>query len=117
MTSQVLNFEGAQRNKTVEVGGWKEGLKGHAHLVFDKIKAFVEPQITSLNNVTSDIVRTVVQPKLQSLSNMTSHMLQQQQNRTTQTFNSLIKARSPPSKIKHSQRILKETNHFYHFSS
>ena len=94
MTSLV--FE-AQRNKTVEVG-WK-GLKGHAHLVFDKIKAFVEPQITSFNNVTSDIVRTVVRPKLQSLSNMTSHMLQQQQNRTTQTFNSLIKARSPPSKI------------------
>ena len=63
--------------------------------VFDKIKAFVEPQITSLNNVTSDIVRTMVQSKLQSLSNMTSHMIQRQQNRTTQTFNSLIKARSP----------------------
>merc|ERR1719183_3152401 len=48
MTSQV--FE-AQRNKTIAEVGWK-GLKGHAHRVFDKafdkIKAFVEPQITSL---------------------------------------------------------------------
>ena len=40
-------------------------------------------------------METMVQPKLQSLSNMTSHMIQQQQNRTTQTFNSLIKVRSP----------------------
>ena len=59
--------------------------------VFSQIKAFVEPKIESLSNVTSNIVETMIEPKLDSLTNMTNSILEQQQSQAEETFNKFIK--------------------------
>ena len=59
--------------------------------VFSQIKAFVEPKIESLSNVTSNIVETMIEPKLDSLTNMTNSIFERQQSQAEETFNKFIK--------------------------
>ena len=66
-------------------------LEAQPQKVFSRIKAFVEPKIESLSNVTSNIVETVIEPKLDSLTNITNNILQTQKYQAEANFNKFIK--------------------------
>ena len=84
MDTLRLNFN-SQAKKTYQT------LEAQPQKVFSRIKAFVEPKIESLSNVTSNIVETVIEPKLDSLTNITNNILQTQKYQAEANFNKFIK--------------------------
>ena len=66
-------------------------LEAQPQKVFSRIKAFVEPKIESLSNVTSNIVESMIEPKLDSWTNITNTILQSQKYQVEANFNKFIK--------------------------